>query len=144
MKQEDEMNRRTVSLIFIIAVALMVPAAQSFAWGGSGGSGSGQTHLDPSTLTKYVDPLPVPAKLDGTVSQTITMSEFTQQVLPSNFTAGPYGGKTLVWGYNNSYPGPTVEARRGAPFRVTYVNNLYNPALLAHLPIDQTLNWADP
>src|SRR5512147_1461524 len=98
MKQEDEMNRRTVSLIFIIAVALLVPAAHSFGGGGGGsGSGSGQTHLDPSTLTKYLDPLPVPAKLDGTVSQTITMSEFTQQVLPSNFSAGPYGGRTLVW-----------------------------------------------
>ncbi|HEX9137163.1 MAG TPA: multicopper oxidase domain-containing protein, partial [Nitrospirota bacterium] len=139
----DEMNRRTVSLIFIITVALMVPAVQSFAYGGSG-SGSGQTHLDPSTLTKYLDPLPVPAKLDGAVSQTITMSEFTQQVLPSNFKAGPYGGKTLVWGYNNSYPGPTVEAKRGFPFHVTYVNNIINPALLPFLPYDQTLNWANP
>jgi len=105
---------------------------------------TGQTHLDPSTLTKYLDPLPVPAKLSGTVSQTVTISEFTQQVLPSNFKAGPYAGKTLVWGYNNSYPGPTVEARRGVAFSVTHVNNLTNPVLLPYLPIDQTLNWADP
>jgi len=103
-----------------------------------------QTHLDPNTLTRYVDPLPAPAKLSGTVAQTITISEFTQQVLPSNFTAGPYGGKTLVWGYNNSYPGPTVEARTGTAFPASYVNNLNNPALLANLPIDQTLHWADP
>jgi FtsP/CotA-like multicopper oxidase with cupredoxin domain len=105
---------------------------------------TGQTHLDPATLTKYLDPLPVPAKLDGTVAQTVTMSEFTQQVLPSNFKAGPYGGKTLVWGYSNSYPGPTMEARRNIPTRVTYQNNLTNPQLLPFLPIDQTLNWADP
>jgi spore coat protein A, manganese oxidase len=103
-----------------------------------------QTHLDPSTLTKYLDPLPAPSKLDGTVFQQISVSEFTQQVLPSNFAAGPYGGKTLVWGYNNSYPGPTIEARRGVPTPVTYMNNLTNPSLLASLPIDQTLNWADP
>jgi len=100
-----------------------------------------QTHLDPSTLTRYLDPLPTPAKLSGTVAQTITISEFTQQVLPSNFTTGPYGGKTLVWGYNNSYPGPTVEARTGTAFPASYVNNLNNPALLANLPIDQTLHW---
>ncbi len=105
---------------------------------------TGQTHLDPATLTKYVDPLPVPAKLDGTVAQTITASEFTQQVLPSNFKVGPYGGKTLVWGYNNSYPGPTMVANRNIPTHVTYQNNLTNPLLLPFLPIDQTLNWADP
>jgi spore coat protein A, manganese oxidase len=103
-----------------------------------------QTHLDPSTVTKYFDPLPVPAKLDGTVARAMTMSEFTEQVMPSNFNAGPYAGKTLVWGYNGSYPGPTIEAKRGVPFHVTWQNNIVNPALLASLPIDQTLNWADP
>jgi spore coat protein A, manganese oxidase len=104
----------------------------------------GPTPLNPGTLTKYLDPLPTPAKLDGTVAQTISISEFTQQVLPSNFKAGPYGGKTLVWGYNNSYPGPTIEARRGVPLSVRFLNNLVSPALLAKLPIDQTLMWADP
>ncbi|HEY6004494.1 MAG TPA: multicopper oxidase domain-containing protein [Anaeromyxobacter sp.] len=119
----------------ILAAALLAPAAQPRA---------AQTQLDPSTLTRYLDPLPVPAKLDGTVSQTVTLSEFTQQVLPSNFKAGPYGGKTLVWGYNGSYPGPTIAAKRGVPFQVTWVNNLVSPALLPYLPIDQTLHWADP
>ena len=107
-------------------------------------AGIGQTHLDPNTLTKYLDPLPKPTKLNGKIPQTLTISEFTQQVLPSDFTAGPYGGQTLVWGYNSSYPGPTIVARRGIPFDVTYVNTLSNPLLLPYLPIDQTLNWADP
>jgi len=126
-----------ISILLIAVVAIALPAALTSA-------ATGQIHLDPNTLTKYLDPLPVPGKLDGTVPQTITASEFTQQVLPSNFTAGPYGGKTLVWGYNNSYPGLTVEAKRGMPFQVTHLNNLYNPALLSFLPIDQTLHWADP
>ena len=129
--------QKTIALVIFAALAVFLSAGSSFAV-------TGQTHLDPSTLTKYLDPLPVPAKLDGTVAQTVTISEFTQRVLPSNFSAGPYGGKTLVWGYNNSYPGPTVEAKRGIPSRITYVNNLNNPALLPFLPIDQTLNWADP
>jgi spore coat protein A len=119
----------------ILAAALLAPVAQTRA---------AQTQLDPSTLTRYLDPLPVPAKLDGTVPQTVTLSEFTEQVLPSNFKAGPYGGKTLVWGYSGSYPGPTIVAKRGVPFQVTWVNNLVNPALLPYLPIDQTLHWADP
>lgn len=64
----------TALLLAAVVSVLSVPLAFAV---------TGQTHLDPSTLTKYLDPLPVPAKLDGTVSQTITMSEFTQQVLPS-------------------------------------------------------------
>jgi FtsP/CotA-like multicopper oxidase with cupredoxin domain len=73
------------------------------------------------------------------------MSEFAQQVLPTNFKAGPYGGKTLVWGYNGTYPGPTFEAKVGVPFQVTYVNSIPNPStLLPFLPYDQSLHWADP
>jgi spore coat protein A, manganese oxidase len=121
--------------IVIVAAALLAPVAQSRAT---------QTQLDPGTLTRYLDPLPVPAKLDGTVPQTVTLSEFTEQVLPSSFKAGPYGGKTLVWGYAGSYPGPTIVAKRGVPFQVTWVNNIVNPALLPYLPYDQTLHWADP
>jgi FtsP/CotA-like multicopper oxidase with cupredoxin domain len=120
----------------IIATLLAAPAQPTRA--------AGQTQLDPSTLTRYLDPLPAPAVVDGTKAQTVTASEFTQQVLPSNFKAGPYSGKTLVWGYNGSYPGPTIEAKRGVPFAVTYVNNIVSSKLLPYLPIDQTLNWADP
>jgi FtsP/CotA-like multicopper oxidase with cupredoxin domain len=120
----------------IVAALLVAPAQPARA--------VTQTQLDPSTLTKYLDPLPAPAIVDGTKAQTVTVSEFTQQVLPSNFKAGPYGGKTLVWGYNGSYPGPTIEVKRTVPFQVTFVNNLVNPALLPYLPIDQTLHWADP
>jgi len=131
------MNGKGILLGMCITV-LSVPALSQAVFA------SGRTPLDPKTLTKYLDPLPVPAKLDGMVSQTVTISEFTQQVLPSNFKTGSYGGKTLVWGYNNSYPGPTIETRRGAPFQVTFQNNLNNPLLLPFLPIDQSLNWADP
>ncbi|HEY6020154.1 MAG TPA: multicopper oxidase domain-containing protein, partial [Candidatus Paceibacterota bacterium] len=130
--------QKLCSVVVITAAILMLPFALAFAV-------TGQTHLDPSTLTKYLDPLPAPAKLDGTTTQTVTITEFAQQVLPSNFKTGPYGGKTLVWGYNNSYPGPTIEARRGVPTQVTFLNNLPAvPTLQALLPIDQTLNWANP
>jgi spore coat protein A len=127
--------RNGPSRTLLLTAALLVPLAPARAT---------QTQLDPSTLTRYLDPLPAPAKLDATKPATVTMSELMQQVLPSNFKAGPYGGKTLVWGYNGSYPGPTLEAKVGVPFQVTYVNNLVNPALLPFLPIDQSLHWADP
>ncbi|HET9555360.1 MAG TPA: multicopper oxidase domain-containing protein [Anaeromyxobacteraceae bacterium] len=121
----------------IVAALLAIP-------GGAARAAPDQVQLDPGTLSRYLDPLPLPAKLDATRAATVSMTEFAQQVLPSNFKAGPYGGKTLVWGYNGSYPGPTLEAKVGVPFQVTYANNLVSPALLAHLPVDQSLHWADP
>jgi len=108
---------------------------------------TGQVPLNPRTLRKYLDLLPQPLRINGTTGGTIivTISEFQQQVLPSNFTAGPYGGKTLVWGYNGSFPGPTIEAKRGVPLTVQYVNNIPIPSMLQqYLWVDQTLHWADP
>ncbi len=42
-------------------------------------------------------------------------------------------------------PGFTIEAQRGTPTTVSYVNNLpLQPQLQQYLTIDQTLHWADP
>jgi spore coat protein A, manganese oxidase len=65
--------------------------------------------------------------------------------LPTPFSQG-----TFVWGYRVGdaparYPGVTIEALRGAPTTVAYVNNLpLQPRLQHYLTIDQTLHWADP
>jgi spore coat protein A len=61
----------------------------------------------------------------------VEISEFSQQLhrdLPN---------KTVLWGYNGSYPGPTFEARKNQPITVEWVNNLINPTL--QLPLDTTL-----
>lgn len=42
------------------------------------------------------------------------------------------------------YPGFTIEAQRGTPTEVKYVNNLVNPVLQQYITVDQTLHWADP
>lgn len=42
------------------------------------------------------------------------------------------------------YPGVTVEARRGTPTFVTYGNELRTQTLQQQLPVDQTIDWADP
>ncbi len=92
--------------------------------------------LDPVTLTKFLDPVPKPKKLYGAY-QEIAITEFYQKLhsqLPP----------TLLWGYNGSYPGPTIEATQFLPTTVKWMNKLVNPALLARIPVDQTLHWADP
>jgi spore coat protein A, manganese oxidase len=114
-------------------------AGLALPWQGSLGRAWAQSPvplLNPGTLTKFLDPLPKPAKLTGTY-HVINMTEFTQK-LHSQLPA------TTVWGYKGSYPGPTIEAVRGVPTQVRWQNRLTSPTLLAALPIDQTLHWADP
>ena len=83
----------------------------------------GQVLLDPSALTKYIDPLPLPGVLAPVgmlgyeIYYEVTMSEFQQQ-LHSELSP------TTVWGYNGTYPGPTFEARRNYPVAVKWINNL--------------------
>ncbi|HEX6290749.1 MAG TPA: multicopper oxidase domain-containing protein [Herpetosiphonaceae bacterium] len=99
--------------------------------------------LDPTTLTKYLDPLPLPGvlqpvgKAKGGSYYIVQMNQAIQQL---HAQLAP----TTVWGYNGLYPGPTLEARTNQPVTVKWINNL--PA--AHLlPVDTTLggtNMGEP
>jgi FtsP/CotA-like multicopper oxidase with cupredoxin domain len=103
--------------------------------------------LDPRTLTKYVDALPIPGVMP--------------QVSPNYYEIGAYQIQqqlhsqlplTTVWGYGTSqttasYPANTIEALRNVPINIKWTNNLVdqNGNYLQHpLPVDQTLHWADP
>ena len=80
-----------------------------------------QTPLNPTSIPQFVDPLPKPAKLDGTTATNVNnalvipIREVNQQILPKFNAAGnPTGfGPTSVLGYKGQYPGPTIEAERG-------------------------------
>ncbi|HSF88740.1 MAG TPA: multicopper oxidase domain-containing protein, partial [Saprospiraceae bacterium] len=75
-------------------------------------------------LTPYLDPLPLPGVAvpesgisGGAAHYRMEMTEQFQQLhsqLPP----------TRVWGYNGSYPGPTIEAFRDSMVTVQWVNNL--------------------
>lgn len=103
-----------------------------------------QTPLSGGVVPRYVDPLPTfLGKRVTATSITAAMQEFQQQILPATFP------KTTVWGYNlnnkgPSFPGTTVEAKKGTPTTITYVNNLVSPFLQQFLTVDQSLHWADP
>jgi len=84
--------------------------------------------LCPVVLTPFVDPLPIPpvatptsGSAGGLASYQIAIREVSQQLhrdLPP----------TRVWGFDDGtgtvYPGPTIEARRGAAVTVTWTNDL--------------------
>ncbi|GLZ77891.1 spore coat protein A [Actinorhabdospora filicis] len=69
-------------------------------------------------------PLPIPAVLqpvaDGRYE--ITQRETTTEILP--------GVWTPVWTYDGTFPGPTIESRRGRPVTVTHRNDLQVPTVV--------------
>jgi spore coat protein A len=117
--------------------------------------------------TPTADLLPVGAP-DGINDNTFIISavEFQAQILPSTgvplaVPAIPANTPSWVWGYltdadiaslpstppwRASYLGPVVVAQKGVPFYPEYINALPIPAgnVQQNLPIDQTLDWADP
>lgn len=119
-------NRRQFLKAAAITATTMLPGASAVA----------APRLNPRRLKKFADELPRPPRLTGTALD-IQVTEFRQKLhaqLPA----------TTLWGYAGVYPGPTIEATRGVPTRVTWRNELRQPSLLAALPVDQTLHWADP
>ena len=105
-----------------------------------------QILLNASSQPQFANPLPVPSVIDGRNGGTFTIgvSQFNQWLGLIN----PVNGEhllTTVWGYNGSYPGPTVLAKKNIPISVFWRNNLIdgNNAALPHLlPIDRTIDWA--
>jgi spore coat protein A len=96
--------------------------------------------LDPESIAKFIDPLPIPPVLQpdtttfpGTDYYQVAMTQFNQQ-LHRDF------GPTMLWGYQSTFPGPTIEGRRGRPVKVRWTNNLPT----AHfLPIDHAIYGAE-
>jgi FtsP/CotA-like multicopper oxidase with cupredoxin domain len=117
--------------------------------------------LDPKRIPKYINqlghtPVYMPTVLRQTTNgqvighaYNIIASEFQQQILPTGF------GTTKVFGYGGmiqdphtgravfyrSAPGSTFEAIRGIPVHVQWINNITGPHFL---PVDPTLDWANP
>jgi spore coat protein A len=77
----------------------------------------------PSTIDRYIDPLPIPKRLvphskrKNKVQYRVRMLEFKHQMhsqLPP----------TRLWGYEGQHPGPTIEAMRGVPVEIEWQNEL--------------------
>ena len=122
-------RRRFLQSSAISTAAFFAHAVPAFA-------ASAVAPLDARKLIQFRDEVPRPRRLAGTTLE-IPVSEFTQ-VLHSQLPP------TRVWGYARSYPGPTIEALRGTTTSVAWRNELQGQQLLALLPVDQTLHWADP
>ncbi len=88
-------------------------------------------------LTPYVDPLPIPPVIRsaGNFDEVIEieMRQFQRKVhrdLPA----------TILWGYNGTWPGPTIEAQTGHALNINWVSKLPTTHLL---PIDHSIHGAE-
>lgn len=105
-----------------------------------------QILLNPYSQDQFVNQLPIPAVIDGRNGGlfTIGISQFDQWLGLVN----PENGQpmqTKVWGYNGTYPGPTILAKKNIPIEVFWLNHLVNGSNepLPHLlPVDTTIHWA--
>jgi spore coat protein A len=147
-------SRRTFLKAGIVAGAgVFIPTT---AWRALASTTLPQTPLAGADIPQFVEPLTtfVGQRVTST-SFTTTMLEFQQRILPDSLyetMVPPFNQGTYVWGYKVDsrppfYPGFTVEAQRGTPTTVRYINNLPLPNsshLEPLLTIDQTIHWADP
>lgn len=102
--------------------------------------------INPTSLARFVDPLPIPpiAHASGTRTHPrypgkplpyyrVEMREFKTK-LHRDIPATP------MWGYNGSFPGPTLETKRDEPLLVEWVNALPDKHFL---PIDHNIHGAE-
>lgn len=103
--------------------------------------------LDPLSQPKFVNPLPFPGTLTGSYHE-LTLSQFRQGLGvfdPATLSLSePTEFEPKVWGYNGSYPGPTIEAYTGNEIRVKWINDLPTGDVMdVHLfNIDPSIHWA--
>jgi FtsP/CotA-like multicopper oxidase with cupredoxin domain len=147
----------------VLALSARASVSLSLAAAAAAGAQPQQTPLPGASIPKFVEPVPVFAgQRVGGPLVSVSMQEARQQVLPASVydkLHGPSRGGTHVWAYQVSgqdavtgnpvtrapnYPGVTVEAKRNVATTVVYSNELRTPALQDLLPVDQTIDWADP
>jgi spore coat protein A, manganese oxidase len=102
--------------------------------------------LNPVTLTKFVDALPIPAVLPSAGTRPSPRNrrielpyfriEMTELAARLHRDVAP----TRQWGYAGSVPGPTIEAQSGQGLLIEWVNKLPNRHFL---PVDHTLHGAE-
>jgi len=99
--------------------------------------------LDPNTLPKFVDPLPVPATLRPTGMRTLTGHRVPFYRIDMRQLAAKLHRDlppTPMWAFGGAVPGPTVETRSGEGLFIQWVNALPKRHFL---PIDHTLHGAE-
>lgn len=152
MKRLSTLRQRSVAVSAILAVLVFTSLAASALASDERAMAVGPAiTLDPLTQPKFVNPLPIPARIDATMGgyYEVAMRQTQQHLgLFDPITGLPL--MTTVWGYQTGalptlYPGPTFVVEKDVPIDVLWKNELVDELgnNLPHLlPIDQTVHWA--
>jgi len=74
---------------------------------------------------KFVAPLPLPSIIDGTKGGSVLLAAGKAcQAIFHNDDGSECGPRTEIWGFNGTWPGPTVQTQKGIPFDIVHVNHL--------------------
>ncbi len=95
---------------------------------------------DPATIPKYVDPMPIPyVQAPIYLNHSSNQNELYYHIpmMEGKHRFHKYFPLTTIWGYNGTYPGPTLEVPKDVRVKVKWVNKLPNNHFL---PIDHTLH----
>lgn len=101
---------------------------------------NGTNPADPTTIKKFVDPLPIPEVLttnEDCGCETRRRPLYRVEMQETNHQFHRDFPVTKVWGYNGSVPGPTIEVEKDTAIQVEWINNLPKKHLL---PVDHTLH----
>ncbi|MEJ2240631.1 MAG: multicopper oxidase domain-containing protein [Candidatus Bathyarchaeota archaeon] len=148
------MKSKILKISIIIISTTLLLAGMAFPIIPALSAPNGPKMLDPTSIPKYVNqitgapPVYVPTIYnEGTENEyqeyTVEMTKSNQQVLPPGYpktTVWGYGGMTNL-GYIVNSPGPSFEATRDIPIKVTWVNNIHSQHLYT---VDPTVHWANP
>ena len=107
---------------------------------------NGLPNLDPSTLAKFVDPLPLPQRaqpveqrpVPGAPNEKAPLYRVAMRAISSKLHRDL--PPTTLWSYGGSVPGLTFETRSGQGVLVEWANELPRTHFL---PIDHTLHGAE-
>ncbi len=100
-------------------------------------------------LTPFQDPLPIPSIAVPTTGTAGGVAHYNMYIRQFNHQFHAQLPATPVWGYNDQYPGPTIEARENLQVTTTWINDLRvngpGSAFRAFhvLPVDQCLHGPD-
>lgn len=95
---------------------------------------------DPESIPKFVDPLPIPEKAVPVYKCDGAKRKEIMYCIPMLETSHRFHRDfplTRVWGYNGTYPGPTIEVAKDVSVKVKWENKL---PVRHFLPIDHTLH----
>lgn len=105
-----------------------------------------QPRLNPITLERFVDRLPIPAVLRSSATAPNPMDPqrhaplYRVDMLEHETQVHRDVRPARQWGYNGSVPGPTFETRSGEPFLIEWRNSLPAKHLFA---VDHTIHGAE-